>query len=198
MFFCVFLVEPKSKNTKARDVKCNTSKAKLERETKGEPDVKCEISTYTYNDEVLDKPINGSMLKHDSAEDEKILIDYLQLNVNLEYLYKEWAKCDKHFEEISKSFIGIRMLRQNPVECLFSFICSSNNHISRITSMVEKLASNYGEKILALDGVDYFTFPRVASLAQDGVEERLRDLGFGYRAKYIQVLFFHTRLLYHT
>lgn len=36
------------------------------------------------------------------------------------------------------------MLRQDPVDCLFSFICSSNNHISRIHGMVERLAAAYG------------------------------------------------------
>ena len=36
------------------------------------------------------------------------------------------------------------MLRQDPVECLFSFICSSNNHIARIAGMVERFCSTYG------------------------------------------------------
>lgn len=36
------------------------------------------------------------------------------------------------------------MLRQDPLECLFQFICSSNNHISRIHGMVERLCSSYG------------------------------------------------------
>ncbi len=39
---------------------------------------------------------------------------------------------------------GARVLRQDPVECLFQFICSSNNHISRIHGMVERLCSAYG------------------------------------------------------
>ncbi|GFH08980.1 WD_REPEATS_REGION domain-containing protein, partial [Haematococcus lacustris] len=30
------------------------------------------------------------------------------------------------------SAVCARMLRQDPLECLFQFICSSNNHISRI------------------------------------------------------------------
>ena len=39
------------------------------------------------------------------------------------------------------------MLRQDPVECLFSFICSSNNHISRIKGMVDRLCSAYGTRL---------------------------------------------------
>ncbi|XP_052789979.1 N-glycosylase/DNA lyase-like [Mya arenaria] len=118
--------------------------------------------------------------------DLNILRDYLQLNVSLENMYELWSESDENFRNVARTFTGIRMLRQDPIECLFSFICSSNNNISRITSMVEKLASNYGEKIMELDGQEYFSFPQVSSLAKDGVEERLRTLGFGYRAKYIQ------------
>ncbi len=36
------------------------------------------------------------------------------------------------------------MLRQDPEECLFQFICSSNNHIKRIHGMVERLCREYG------------------------------------------------------
>lgn len=33
--------------------------------------------------------------------------------------------------------------------------------------------------------MDYYTFPTVERLAGDDVEKILRDLGFGYRAKFI-------------
>lgn len=48
---------------------------------------------------------------------------------------------------MSPFFVGARMLRQEPLECLFSFICSSNNHISRIHGMVERLCSTYGTSL---------------------------------------------------
>lgn len=44
---------------------------------------------------------------------------------------------------------------------------------------------NYGPKLGELDGVKYYDFPPPAKLAAPAVEQRLRDLGFGYRAKYI-------------
>ncbi|CAH2052398.1 unnamed protein product, partial [Iphiclides podalirius] len=63
---------------------------------------------------------------------------------------------------------------------------NQNNHISRISSMVEKLCTFYGEKICEHDGVKYYSFPEVEMLAIPQVESKLRDLGFGYRAKFIQ------------
>lgn len=51
--------------------------------------------------------------------------------------------------------------------------------------MVEKLCVFYGMKICEIDRVDYYAFPKVKSLAQSGVEQKLRESGFGYRAGYI-------------
>ena len=45
---------------------------------------------------------------------------------------------------LSSGSAGARIMRQDPTECLFQFICSSNNHISRIHGMVERLCSKYG------------------------------------------------------
>lgn len=42
---------------------------------------------------------------------------------------------------------GARIMRQDPTECLFQFICSSNNHISRIHGMVERLCAKYGSPL---------------------------------------------------
>ncbi|XP_067660776.1 N-glycosylase/DNA lyase-like isoform X2 [Haliotis asinina] len=118
---------------------------------------------------------------------ESVLRDYFQLSVNLGKLYKSWSAADHNFKKISSSFQGIRMLRQDPVENLFSFICSSNNHISRSSSMVEKLCDEYGKEITEVDGKSYHSFPQISALAASGVEAKLRELGFGYRAKYINV-----------
>ncbi|KXJ25101.1 N-glycosylase/DNA lyase [Exaiptasia diaphana] len=114
-----------------------------------------------------------------------ILRDYFQLDVDVLKLYNKWAEHDPYFKKIASDFSGIRALRQDPIENLFSFICSSNNNISRITGMVEKLCTMYGEKVAKVDGTQYYSFPSVGSLAGPKVEEQLRKQGFGYRAKYI-------------
>ncbi|KAL2101990.1 hypothetical protein ACEWY4_003751 [Coilia grayii] len=121
----------------------------------------------------------------DSTEEE-LLRDYFQLNFQLENLYKDWGRHDDHFRQIARIFTGVRMLRQEPVECLFSFICSSNNHISRIQGMVERLCHSLGPRIATIQGTHYHDFPTLQALADSGVEACLRNLGFGYRARFLQ------------
>ncbi|KAI4467900.1 8-oxoguanine dna glycosylase [Holotrichia oblita] len=116
---------------------------------------------------------------------EAMLKDYFRLNLNLEEHYKKWSQADPYFEKASQQFYGIRILNQDVTENIFSFICSSNNNISRISSMVEKLAKYYGKEICKIGDETYFTFPTISELNVPGVEMKLRENGFGYRAKYI-------------
>lgn len=85
-------------------------------------------------------------------------------------------------ESVQSQLRGLRLLRQSsPVEVLFSFLCTSNNHVVRIASMVRHLAS-YGNPCAALE--DEHHFPNLSRLAE--LEEgKLRAFGFGYRAKTI-------------
>lgn len=122
----------------------------------------------------------------DAEVEAEMLRDYFQLHVKLGDLYREWGTADSHFMEIADIFNGVRMLRQDPTECLFSFICTSNNHISRIQGMVERLCQALGTPLCQLDQTSYHDFPTLSVLADSGVEERLRDLGFGYRARFLQ------------
>ncbi|AAS52810.1 AER127Cp [Eremothecium gossypii ATCC 10895] len=111
------------------------------------------------------------------------LMRYLRMEVNLEALLAEWQKADTRF--IGKTHRGVRILRQEPWETLCSFICSSNNNIGRITKMCHALCSQYGSFLGELDGTPYYSFPTSKQLMEGASEDALRDLGFGYRAKYI-------------
>nr|XP_057907589.1 N-glycosylase/DNA lyase [Doryrhamphus excisus] len=125
-------------------------------------------------------------IQNDDEEEEAMLRDYFQLNVNLEDLYRKWGAADPHFKKIADIFTGVRMIRQDPTECLFSFICTSNNHISRIQGMVERLCQARGDLLCQLDQTYYYDFPSLSALADSSVEACLRELGFGYRARFLQ------------
>lgn len=48
------------------------------------------------------------------------LKDYFQLDIDLDFLYKQWSGQDKVFAKFQDRFEGIRMLRQDPWENLVS------------------------------------------------------------------------------
>ncbi len=69
---------------------------------------------------------------------------YFQLDHDLEILYEQWAGGCPRMKSVTASLPGVRVLRQEPWECLISFICSSNNNIKRITQMLDRLKLHYG------------------------------------------------------
>jgi len=81
-----------------------------------------------------------------------------------------------------RGYSGLRVLRQDPWECLFSFITSSTSNIPRIKLNVSSVAKHLGYSIGSEEQDVMFPEPEV--VAEAG-EQFLRDLGFGFRAKYL-------------
>ena len=75
---------------------------------------------------------------------------------------------------------GIRLLRQQPWEALISFIISQNNHLSRITGIIDRLCSLYGTPLK--DGHHAFVTPKQLA---DLCEDEIASLRCGYRAAWI-------------
>nr|XP_030138726.3 N-glycosylase/DNA lyase isoform X2 [Taeniopygia guttata] len=136
-----------------------------------------------HQEERDERPAKAAKLS--AAETERILRDYFQLDVGLPPLYHAWGAADPLFRKVANDFPGVRVLRQDPVECLFSFICTSNNHISRITAMIERLCQAFGRRLCCLDSRPFHAFPSLSALTGADAEARLRALGFGYRAKFV-------------
>lgn len=94
---------------------------------------------------------------------------------------------DPHIHAAIAAHRGLRIIRQEPWECLASFILSAFNNIPRLTGMIERLSERYGERADAVGpGTRWYLaptcpFPRPEALA--GVTEgTLRACGLGYRA----------------
>lgn len=111
---------------------------------------------------------------------EKALLEYFQLESKLAPLYADWALVDGRMAKVAACLEGARVLRQDPVECLVSFICSSNNNIGRISLMLRRLRERYGRELCT--GV--YTFPTLEAMKTIS-EAELRELGYGYRAPYV-------------
>lgn len=73
----------------------------------------------------------GFQLGYTADYYESLLRAYFRLDINLSDCYEKWSLAHSHFANEAGKFYAIRVLDQDPVENLFSFICSQNNHISR-------------------------------------------------------------------
>ena len=76
---------------------------------------------------------------------------------------------------------GIRILRQDPFECLCTFIISQNNNIPRICGIVDRLCTLYGAP--AKGGGYAFPTPEVFATM---TEEQFAPLRCGFRQKYLR------------
>lgn len=123
----------------------------------------------------------------DESTISEYLRDYFQVSSDkhpkLSDLYTYWSQKDtsKRMSKIAPCIPGLRVVRQNPLECLMSFICSSNNNIPRITKMLQSLRHLYGTHLT--HGI--YSFPTLQDLMKVAGEKELREIGFGYRARYI-------------
>ena len=108
--------------------------------------------------------------------------DYLRLSDDLDIIKASINKDDRIGAAIESS-PGLHILRQEPWECMVTFICSQNTGIPRVKKNVEDIAGEFGSP-LVLGDLRRGTFPSPAALEEAGAR-RLRDLGLGYRAEYV-------------
>ena len=112
------------------------------------------------------------------------LRDYLSLDTDIEGIYRAMS-FDERLRDATDRYRGMRVLRQDPWECLVSFICSSASNIPRITRNIEAMCESFGDPVDGIaDGLH--AFPAPEALAADGAARRLRELGLGYRAEYVE------------
>ncbi len=118
------------------------------------------------------------------SEDACYFENYFDVNKDYQKIYDGVKSFNNEFLNNALEFgKGIRILRQDKLETIFSFIISQNNNIERIKSTIEKLCESLGDKKFFMNEI-YYTFPTVEKLASKGVEF-YREKGLGYRDAYI-------------
>ena len=113
------------------------------------------------------------------------LKSYLQLEVDLSSIIISFPK-DEPMQRSVAACTGLRLLRQDPWECLASFILSSTKQIVQIQQIVAALCEKFGQPIPAPNGRQpAYAFPGVAQLAEAS-EADLRACKMGFRAPYLR------------
>jgi len=112
----------------------------------------------------------------------KFVKEYFRLDDPLTLIVAEIAK-DNQIRSAIHAFQGLRLVRQDPWECLISYICATFNNIPRIKKMIENLSLKFGNNRTIGDD-SFFTFPSPKNLAKANPEE-LAACKIGFRANYV-------------
>ena len=142
------------------------------------------------------------------AQDADTLYVYGSDREEYENLWRSYLNIEMDYDEVAHNILsycqnevmlnamdygqGIRILAQDPFECIISFIISQNNNIPRIKKIIEAISQKCGTPILIgeemskhLSGKSSLcTFPTADALVNLGVDG-LTELKTGFRAKYI-------------
>ena len=112
--------------------------------------------------------------------------DYFRLDVDLPLLARDFVAADSHIRTAMDEFAGLRVVRQDPAECLFSFLCTSAAPLYRIRRTVAALCREYGDPFPGeVAGLTHAAFPPIHRLAEASLPH-LTSLGLGYRAGYVK------------
>ncbi len=109
------------------------------------------------------------------------LAHYLQSNVDLDAVLAGFPD-DEPMRAAVSACRGLRLLRQEPWECLASFILSSTKQIVQIRQIIGLLCARLGDPLPVPDGTaPAWSFPTVARVAMCD-EAELRACKMGFRA----------------
>ena len=114
---------------------------------------------------------------------QNIKTDFFRKNDNLEKIIKSISKDNTTKMAVSR-YLGLRILEQDPFQCLISFIVSSNSNIQKIKISLENLSKKFGIKV-EFQNKEFFLFPKPEKLAKASINE-IKSCGVGYRARFIK------------
>ena len=140
---------------------------------------KCGSDWYGINGQDILKINKNAVIK--SIQNSKT--DFFRKKDNMQEIIKSISK-DKTVKEAIKQYEGLRIFKQDPFQCMISFIISSNSNIQKIKNSLEKITKKFGVKV-EIQNKEFFLFPKPEKLANASIEE-IKKCGVGYRAPFIK------------
>ncbi|MDO9523322.1 MAG: DNA glycosylase [Methanocorpusculum sp.] len=123
----------------------------------------------------------GDILWYEGPTEDE-LVRYFGLDVPLDRILND-IDTDPLIHAAIEQCRGLRIIRQDPWECLVSYICATCANIPGIMLRIENLSMKYGRN-LELDGQVFHTFPDAEILCKEDICA-VRACKVGYRDAYI-------------
>ena len=137
------------------------------------------VDWYGINGQDILKIDKNGMIK--SIRNRKI--NFFRKDDDIEEIIKSISK-DKIVKKAVKEYEGLRIFKQDPFQCMISFIISSNSNIQKIKNNLEKITKKFGTKI-KIGNKEFFIFPKPEKIAKATIDE-IKSCGVGYRAPFIK------------
>jgi len=118
-----------------------------------------------------------------SGVDRDFIRDFFRLDDDYKAIIKLISK-DGFMKEVIGQNYGMRIMRQDPWECLISYMCSARNKIPRIKENLSMISKEFGIPISHQDH-EGFSFPEPGSISN---HDSLRACKLGFRSKFIHQL----------
>lgn len=90
-------------------------------------------------------------------------------------------KIEDFFQLNVKVSQPVRVIKQDPWQCIVSYICSSASNVKKIQKNIFLLSEFFGKKV-KFKGKTFYTFPKISKINN---LEKITQAKTGYRAKYI-------------
>lgn len=142
---------------------------------------------------------NGNYVIEILKGEPEFFVKYFDLNRDYAEIIRKIEKIEFGREILEKAIEngrGIRILKQDELESIITFIFSQNNNIKRFTNSLLKLREQCGEQIVLdyksenkkvreiVENERFFSFPSLEKLLTLS-ESYFKEIGAGYRAGYL-------------
>ena len=97
--------------------------------------------------EVIDLTENTNGFDAEGCSDKRILLSYFRSCDDLQQIIREISNADSYVASLSSSCPGMRILKQEPWECLATYVLATNVNVKRIAKMVESVCDTFGKDL---------------------------------------------------
>lgn len=114
---------------------------------------------------------------------ENVIKEYLDLDRDYISIIENIKECDDILGKYLDRSIGLKMIKQDPIECIVSYIISQNNSVRNIKNSLDLISYKFGDKVMFLNK-EYYLFPSIDKLSKISLDE-FRECKVGFRDRYL-------------
>lgn len=136
--------------------------------------------------EIIDLRQTDDGFECTGTSDRKMILDYFRADDDLKSIYSEISDYDPFVADLVGKCQGMRILRQDPWECMATYLLATNANVKRIGAMVDSVCREFGK-----DLGGRYSFPTPEEIIEG--KDRIKNCRLGYRDERFVELAFRVR-----